>query len=408
MSTLHRLHVVREGPERGQQGPCILRHVEPSEPFRLGAARPEPGIPGPEAADAALAGPLGQRGLVGLAERRGQVDRPVAAEPEPERREPLGRDRGKEAVERLGEERHGLRQELVRHRVEVDAGRDELMQHGAGALGVLLQRGAGRAVVPEGRERGGGHGVHRARARQLLHVEHVRQRGVFCARAGPQEPLRPRARGLQRLPAGAREDLAKDRVRHLGVGDRHLVPQPRRRAACRVEPRVHRHVDPADEEARDAGDAARVAALADQRLQPADVGLCHVAIRLVGEQQSDVDGDAFADQRLDRGDALGRRGDLHHQVGTVHRRPEAPRLLQRALGVAGEVGGDLQADVAVHGPRRVVDGPKDVGRRADVRHGQGLVEVPGLAVALLQHLRYGLVVVRARADGLLEDGWVRG
>ncbi len=175
---------------------------------------------------------------------------------------------------------------------------------------------------------------------------------------------------------------------------------------ARVDEGVDRAVDAADEEAGDALHPAGVAALARERLQPREVGLGHRLVGLEGEQQRDVDIDPVADERLD-GRNPGRRGrHLDHHVDAVHRLPQTTGLVERGLGVVGEVGRDLQADVAVAAAAAVVDRAQDVGDVLDVVDGQDLVGALGVEIApARQLLELDLVVGRA-GDRLLEDGGV--
>jgi hypothetical protein len=56
-----------------------------------------------------------------------------------------------------------------------------------------------------------------------------------------------------------------------------------------VDRRIDRGIDPADEEARHAGDRRRIAAARDQRLESADVGLRGALVGFLREEQRDVD-----------------------------------------------------------------------------------------------------------------------
>ena len=58
---------------------------------------------------------------------------------------------------------------------------------------------------------------------------------------------------------------------------------------------------------------------------------------------------------LDRRDALGGAGNLDHHVLAADGLPQPARLFERALGVAGEIGRDFEADVAVAPFRAFVD-----------------------------------------------------
>ena len=114
-----------------------------------------------------------------------------------------------------------------------------------------------------------------------------------------------------------------------------------------VELLVDGAVDAADEEARDARDLRGIAALGDVFFETCDVGLGHLAIDGLREQQRDVDADAFADQMLDRRQALRRGRHLHHQILALDVLPEPFGFRDRALGVHRQIGRDLEADKAV-------------------------------------------------------------
>ena len=64
-------------------------------------------------------------------------------------------------------------------------------------------------------------------------------------------------------------------------------------------------------------------------------------------------------------------GDLDHQVGAVHPRPQLFCLRQGGGGVVCQVGADLQADVAVAALRLLVERQEQVGGSLDVLDRQG-------------------------------------
>src|SRR5439155_23111083 len=103
-----------------------------------------------------------------------------------------------------------------------------------------------------------------------------------------------------------------------------------------------------------------------ERFLASEIGFCGRLVSAQVEEEGDVDVDPLTDQLPDGGHALGGAGNLDHQVRTAHGAPEAPPLGDRALRVARQVGGDLQADVAVAALRLVVDRAADVGGGADV------------------------------------------
>ena len=68
----------------------------------------------------------------------------------------------------------------------------------------------------------------------------------------------------------------------------------------------------------------------------------------------------------DRRNAFHGSRHLDHQVGPIDRRPQPPRLGDRAGGVVRQVGRDFHAHVAVAGVGLLVDRPQHVGRLAQV------------------------------------------
>ena len=134
-----------------------------------------------------------------------------------------------------------------------------------------------------------------------------------------------------------------------------------------VEQLVDRGVDAADEEA---GDAARAAAEspppATNASSAGEIGLGHLLVDLLGEQQGDVDVDALADQLADGRQAGFGRRHLHHQIVAGDRAPEPPRFGDGGLGVEGEIGRDFEADEAVATAAGVVDRPQDIGGMPDI------------------------------------------
>ena len=92
-----------------------------------------------------------------------------------------------------------------------------------------------------------------------------------------------------------------------------------------------------------------------------------------------------------------------NQEGLLPNRPYS-----KSAGVVGEVRRDLQADEPVGTAGAVVDGPKNVGRLADVRNGQRLIACRRIGMrGGIEKGEEGLVVVVGAGDRLLEDGRVR-
>jgi hypothetical protein len=390
--------------------------ADPANPASLVAARPERSVALPEPAGASLFVPLLQAGRDLGGQGRGKGVR-------------LGIDAGlvrfaAAPLDRLQELREGLDellqpvgQEVVRDLGQGNPGFLELVEdlHGVGHFG--FQAGPGPAVVAERVQGLGRHRVHGLGADQLLDVDHVAVVRVLGAGAGPEYALGLGALGEERVPARAGEDLLVALVGHLGVGDRHLAHEALEpglvgagRGLCLFrQDGVHRRVDPAHEEAGHAGHVREGIALRRPRLQPFDERHRHRLVGRFREQQGDVDVDPVGDQGLDGGEAGGSRRDLDHHVGPRHPLPEVPRFLEGPFGVVGQIGGHLQAHVAVALLGGLVDTLQHVGRVLDVLHRQALVDLLGGEAGLVVRdlLDRGGVVVAA-VDGLLEDGRVRG
>ncbi len=143
-------------------------------------------------------------------------------------------------------------------------------------------------------------------------------------------------------------------------------------------------------------------------LQAADEGVGDRLVAVEREDQGNVDVDAFIDHLLDRGQALGRRRNLDHDVGAIGTLEEVASLGDGLLRVVGGGGGNFQADVAVHVVCAVVDGPKDVGGALDVFDGERLENLLAVRDPLAHQLLHGVVVVAAAVNRLLEDGGIGG
>ncbi|MDQ0742938.1 hypothetical protein QFZ62_000246 [Clavibacter sp. B3I6] len=114
-----------------------------------------------------------------------------------------------------------------------------------------------------------------------------------------------------------------------------------------------------------------------------------------------------ADDLGDRLEALAGGGDLDHDVGLGDLVPELVGLVDRGLGVVGEVGGDLDGDAAVESGGAVVDGAEDARGLADVAGGD--LEDRAVDVGAVGRELADLGVVRlALGEGRREDGGVRG
>ena len=243
--------------------------------------------------------------------------------------------------------------------VEVDADLGQRVEGGCGGRRVGVDRAGDGAVVEEGLDRLLRHRVDRVRADELVDVGRVGVGRVLRGRRGPQRSLHPCAPRRRAPPSAGPGTCRRTAGRPPGPGPRRPVPRSARAAlgADLVEAAVDLGVDPRDEEAGHARDAAEVAL---GRLEAGEVRLHHLGVAVEAEDQRDVDAAALGDHRLDRRDALGRAGDLHVQV----RARRSPRGAARAAAsvparVAGQVGGDLDRHVAVDAVAAVVDGPEE-------------------------------------------------
>ena len=126
------------------------------------------------------------------------------------------------------------------------------------------------------------------------------------------------------------------------------------------------------------------------------------------EQQGDVDRDPLRRELADRRKPGGSGRHLDHQVVAADRLVEAARLLQRLLGVEGEIGRYFEAHIAVGAVAGLVDRPEHIGRVLDVLNGEPLVEVDDAGIALAEHGLEAVIVLGGVADGLLEDRRVGG
>ena len=141
----------------------------------------------------------------------------------------------------------------------------------------------------------------------------------------------------------SREASAVARVCPVGVRDRHSAAQLR----VRREDGVGLGVDPRDEERGDRCDGADRFPRLDPAFEAGDVGVDDLLVAVDGEQQRHVDVDTTCREGLDRGQSrLGGR-NLDHRVGPGDPGPQLERLLDRGLGVIGDIGGALEGHEAV-------------------------------------------------------------
>ena len=177
-----------------------------------------------------------------------------------------------------------------------------------------------------------------------------------------------RSLGRERLPARAGEQALERAIRELGVRDgRHPLQVA---AAELLEPRVDLGVHARDEEARDGREPVDRLACSDAPLEAVDPGVRDLLVALDREQQRDVDREARRGQLAERIDALRRRRHLDEHVRAVDLVADALGGLDRAGGVARELGRQLERDVAVLAVGVVVARAQQLGAVADVLVGE--------------------------------------
>ena len=142
-------------------------------------------------------------------------------------------------------------------------------------------------------------------------------------------------------------------------------------------------------------------------LERLEIGVGHRLIVGDREEQRDVDVEPLPHRLERRGDALGRAGDLDHDVGAVHGGEQALCLGDGRRGVVGKRRRHFDGDEAILAAAAHVDRTEHVAGGAHVVHGEP-VQDSGRAEALPGQLEDLLVVGLARGNGLLEDGRVSG
>jgi hypothetical protein len=125
------------------------------------------------------------------------------------------------------------------------------------------------------------------------------------------------------------------------------------------------------------------------------IGIGHLGVALLGEQQRDVDGHSVGDGLGYGGQGLERARDLDHHVGPAHQLVQAQGFGMAGFGVAGQFRRQFDADIAVPASGCGVRPAQQVGRGPDVFHGQGLEELLGRGVVGGQ-AAHGVVVVVGR------------
>ena len=134
-----------------------------------------------------------------------------------------------------------------------------------------------------------------------------------------------------------------------------------------------------------------------------EIGLGHLRVDFLREQQSDVDVEAFADELADGGQARFGRRHLDHDIVAADQLGQAPHLGDGRLGVHGKIGRDFQADIAVGSMRCLVHRTQHVGGLLDILDRQELIERHDVEIVR----RFGLpqrgIVIGTFGDRLFED-----
>ena len=324
--------------------------------------------------------------------------------------------RAQELVEGLGELRHAVDDQVLGDAVQVEPKALGLVEDTPRSRDILGQGRADDAMVAEGIHGLGRHGVDGVAADESLDIEHIGIGRILGPGGGPEQPLRRGSSGGERFPAGAFDHLQVTLIGDLGVGDGDLATHGLERlgvpgAGLRqplVDLLVDHGVDAADEEAGDAVHAADPRSRREAILEPREVGVGDGKIGLDAEEQGDVDVDAFGNQGADRRNAGRRAGNLDHHIGPANSTPQPPRLLERRLGIHGQIGRNLQADVAVGAVQRIIERTEVIGGRLDIGDRQALVEVHRRPVAKLHARLQAVIVGVALADRLLENRGIGG
>jgi hypothetical protein len=100
--------------------------------------------------------------------------------------------------------------------------------------------------------------------------------------------------------------------------------------------------------------------------QAGQVGVDHLLVPVEGEDQGDVDADAFGQDLSDRGNAGLGRWDLDEEIRPVRVPVELGGRVERARGVVGEPRRNLERDPAVDTVRPLPDREELVGRATQV------------------------------------------
>ena len=98
-----------------------------------------------------------------------------------------------------------------------------------------------------------------------------------------------------------------------------------------------------------------------QILQSSNVSLRNLFVHFLGEQQSHVDIDAFADQLPNRRQSFRRARNFDHHVLAIHRFPQATAFVDGFLRLQRQHRRDFQADVTIAKLRVFIHRVQNVG-----------------------------------------------
>jgi len=133
----------------------------------------------------------------------------------------------------------------------------------------------------------------------------------------------------------------------------------------------------------------------------------HLPVPLKGKDEGNVDVDTFVDRLLDSRNVFVSGRDLDEDIRALHALLEPTRLFDALLGIAGDVGSDLDANIAVKMSSTFIDIPKSIRSVCDIFQHK-LQEYPArisvLASASADERFHLCVVVSAVSYGLFKNG----
>src|SRR5262249_47127854 len=129
-------------------------------------------------------------------------------------------------------------------------------------------------------------------------------------------------------------------------------------------------------------------------------------IDFLGEKQGDIDVNAFADQLLKRGNALGGARNLDHDVWSGNGTPEAACFFESAPRVAGAIGRNLQANIASVAIGVGIDRAEHGGGSLDIADGKQFGTGFGVEIGPLGERCQEVGVIGAAGNRLFKDGGV--